>query len=40
MKQSRMNMLILVMSIFTGWEHEKENDHDDHSHSTASTLNR
>jgi len=42
MKQLKMYTLIVVLSIFTGCEYEKEHDHDDHSHddsdSTASTL--
>jgi hypothetical protein len=38
MKQLTMYALILVLAIFTGCEHEKEHNHDDHTHNDEAVL--
>jgi hypothetical protein len=38
MKQLTMYALILVLAIFSGCEHEKEHDHDDHTHNDGAVL--
>ena len=38
MKQLTMYALILVLAIFTGCEHEKEHNHDDHTHNDGAVL--
>ena len=38
MKQLTMYALILVFAIFTGCEHEKEHNHDDHNHNDGPAL--
>ena len=38
MKQLTMYALVLVLVIFTGCEHEKEHNHDDHTHNDGAVL--